>query len=635
MVRSLLLALCIAFPALAQPSRYLRDAATQVSWKPWGQETIELAKKSNRPLFVSIGFASSWDCFRLQRETFTNAEVAATLNGAFVPVLVDRFEHPEVAEAFDTIQRALAGTTSVPSSFVLTPALEPLAVIGFAEPKELSAFLATNAGRSREEARVNLVKAHTLGEQGAPGGIDPATLDAVVDSIARSFDPKLPRPMQMAFALRFAERTDNKTVRAVALDALRKLARTPLRDQLGGGFHRAPGVFEKTLADQAVTALAYLDAWQLTGEPLFEEVVRTTLDYVIRDQQRTRGAFLATQDAYSLVPGAEGPEFHNAVFYLWSKKEIEQLAGDAAPKIYAVFGIDAATANLPVLAETPGAELAPVIRKILDQRQKRPEPFRDFTEFAGWNGLFLSALSRAGAVLGEQTYVEAATLAARSLVTQRWNEKTRTLTHSDGVPALAEDYAMLVQGMLDLFDATYDVKWLALAKTLQQRQDELFWNASLGRYTTGHSLPDQLRGLLVESDDVTPSANAVSASNNLRLAMLGDVNRRKTANAIFESFGGRLRNNGADLPQLAASYAMSLASPKIEVVVGEPRKKDTFDLLHSIHQRWEPLRAVVFVPQKGPDRNRILTALPFAAALAADPDRPLAYVCENGECRPR
>lgn len=655
MVRSLAVVLCLALPALAQQtqaggnalanasSRYLRDAAaSHVAWRPWGNAAFELAKKNNRPIFVSIGFASSWDAFRLHRETFNHGEVAETLNGYFIPVLVDRFEHPEVAEAFDTMQRSLSGSATIPSNFVITPSFEPLAAIGFAAPREMNVFLATNASRwanSREaaiaEARTNLVKAHALGEQRNGGPVDPAMLDAVVESIARAFDPKLPQPMHLSFALRYAQRTDNDAVRAVALDALRKLARSPLRDQIGGGFHRAPGVFEKTLADQAMMTLVYLEAWQLTRDRALEQVVRTTLDYVIRDQQRSRGGFLTAQDAHGLVPG-QGPEFHNGAFYLWSKAEIEQLVGrDQAPKIFAVFGIDKETGNLPVLAETPGQELAPLIQKLLDYRQKRPEPFRDFTELSGWNGLFLSALSRAGAALGEQKYVDAAALAARAIVALRWNEKTKTLARGDSTTALAEDYAMLVQGLLDLFDATYDVKWLELAKTLQQRQDELFWNASLGRYVTGTTLPESLRGLLIETDDTTPSVNALAASNLLRLAMLGDAGRRRTATTIFESFGGRLRKSGADLPHLAAAYAMSLASPKIEVVVGAPRKKETFELLHAIHQRWEPLRAVLFVPEKGPERNRILTALPFTAALAPDPERPLAYVCENGECRRR
>lgn len=654
MVRSLLLALCIAVPALAQQtqgggnalanasSRYLRDAsAGHVAWRPWGTAAFDLAKKSNRPLFVSVGFASSWDAFRLHRETFNDGEIAETLNGHFVPVLVDRFEHPEVAEAFDTIQRSLGGPATIPSNFVITPSFEPLAVIGFAQPNDMSVFLATNASRwandrdaAVAEARTNLVKAHRLGEQRAPAPVDPATLDAVVESIAKAFDPKLPQPMHMSFALRYAERADNNAVRAVALDTLRKFARTPMRDQIGGGFHRAPGVFEKTLADQAMMALVYLEAWQLTRDPELEQIVRTTLDYVIRDQQRSRGAFHTAQDAHGLVPGAGGPEFHNGAFYLWSKREIEELVGrEAAPKIFAVFGMDKAAGNLPLLAETPGQELAPLIQKMLDHRQKRPEPFRDFTELAGWNGLFVSALSRAGAALGEPRYVDAAVVAARAIVASRWNEKTKTLARGDNMAALAEDYAMLAQGLLDLFNATYDVKWLDLARTLQQRQDTLFWNASLGRYITGTTLPEQLRGLLAENDETTPSVNAISASNLLRFAMLGNANSRQTAMMIFESFGGRLRKSGADLPQLASAYAMSLVSPKIEVVVGNPRKKETFELLRSIHQRWEPLRAVILVPEKGPERNRILTAFPFTAGLAANPERPVAYVCENGECR--
>jgi uncharacterized protein len=627
-------------------SRYLRDAAaSHVAWKPWGPAAIEFAKKGNRPLFVSVGFASSFEAHRMHREAFNNAEVADSLNGYFVPVLLDRFEHPEVAEALDTLQTSMRGSVTHPSSFILTPALEPIAVTGPLPPRELGVFLATAASRwanQRDaviaEGKANLVKAHLLGEQRAPGAADAATLDAAIDSVARSFDPNAPRPMAISFALRHATATDNKAVRAAALEALRTFARSTVRDQIGGGFHRTRGVYDKILTDQALFAMVYVEAWQLMREPEFENVVRTTLDYVIRDLHPTKGAFDASQDAHGLVPG-QGPEFIEGRFYLWSKDEIVRLVGaEDAKKIFRVYGMAKDDDNLPVLTEPIPDDLKPAVAKLLEYRQKRPEPFREFSHFAGWNGLMISALSRAGAALGEPRYTDAAVAAARTITTKLWNEKKKTLHRSDAatspvIEGTAEDYAMLVQGLIDLFEASHDVKWLELAKTLQQRQDELFWNPSTGRYTTGSSAPEQFRGLLVESDDTVPSVNALSASSLLRLAMLtGNETWRARPNMIFQSFGVRLRNAGAQLPQLASALSMSFASPKVVVVTGKPRSKEAFEVLRLIHQRWEPLRVVVFVPEKGAERNRVTAALPFAA-LPPDPELPLTYVCENGECR--
>lgn len=650
MLRNLLalaLSVCLAGPALAQSaSRLVRDQATsKVAWKTWGPAAIELARKGSRPLFVSVGFASSWDTFVMHRDAFNTADVADSLNGYFVPVLVDRFEHPEVAEAFDTLQMSMGGKLTHPSNFVVTAALEPIAVAGVLTHDELRTFVATNASRwanerdaAVAEGRTNLVKAHLLGEQRAPGDADASTLAAAMDSVARGFDPNAPRPMALSFALRHAAATENKQVRAVALEALRKLARSPLRDQFGGGFHRTLGEYDKLLVDQALYALVYLEAWQQMREPEFEHVVRTTLDYVIRDLHSTRGAFDASQDAYGLVPAGQ-PVFVEGAFYLWSKDEIVRLLGhDTARTIFRVFGMAGDTGNLPVPVEPVPEELKPALAKLLEQRQKRPEPFREFSHFAGWNGLMISALARAGAALGEQRYVDEALAAARTVTTKLWNAKTKTLHRSDAatapvVDAAAEDYAMLVQGLIDLFEASHDLRWLDLAKTIQQRQDELFWNASTGRYTTGGSAPEQFRGLLVENDDVVPSVNAVSAANLLRLAMLtGNETWRARPAMIFQSFGGRLRNAGAQLPQLASALSMSLTAPKVVIVTGKPRRREAFEVLRSIHERWEPLRVVVFVPDKGVERNRVTAALPFAA-LPPDPELPLTYVCEKGECR--
>ena len=212
--------------------------------------------------------------------------------------------------------------------------------------------------------------------------------------------------------------------------------------------------------------------------------------------------------------------------------------------------------------------------------------------------------------------------------TKLWNAKKKTLERSEShTPALAEDYAMLVQGLLDLFESGHDVRWLELAIALQQRQDTLFWDASLGRYTTGMSIPETLRGLLSERDDETPAANSVAATNLLRLAALtGNEAWRTRPAMIFQSFGGRLRTAGALHPQLAAAYESSLIAPSIVVVVGK-------EVPGEIYERWEPMRAIVLVPRKGNARDRIVRTLPFIGALAGDPEHTVTYVCANGQCR--
>jgi len=627
-------------------TRYVADrAAAPVKWREWGRSAIESARKSNRPLFLSVGFASSWDCQRMHREAFLNGENAELLNTYFVPVLVDRIEYPEVAETYEAILRSMKGTEGWPANLIVTPSLEPFAGGGAMSTADLGRLLVTASNRWANEraavtaeARDIVAKARGAADPRAPGDVDATTLDAVVEELAHEFErTKSLSAMQTGFLLRYASRTRHEQLLPLIVETLQKLAASSRRDQLGGGFHRCADCYEKMLPDQALLGLAYLEAWQITGDPDLQFVARTTFDYVLRDLRKPRGLFDSSQDAYNLVP-AQGPVFEEGAFYLWQKDEIAHLLGaDAAGKVFRVYAMKDGVANRPslehagLLKETRDA-LAPSLQKMLDVRQKRPEPFRELP-VAGWNGLMISALARAGAVLAEPRYTEAAADAAQVALTRLWNAQKKTLSRSEsGTPALAEDYAMLVGGLIELFEGTYDPKWLELAKTLQQRQDELFWDASVGRYRTGASAP--LEGLMSESDDATPAASSVAATNLLRLAALtGRTVWRDRAGMIFQSQGARMRTSGARLAQLASAVESSLRSPSIVVVTGDPRKKETYDALKEIQARWEPMRAVVLLPLKGPGRDRLVKSLPFTAALTGDPKQTITYTCSNGECR--
>jgi uncharacterized protein YyaL (SSP411 family) len=328
----------------------------------------------------------------------------------------------------------------------------------------------------------------------------------------------------------------------------------------------------------------------------------------------------------------QGPELLNGNFYRWQKDEITHLIGrEPALKVFALYGMQDGVANLPALSEwrflpeTHGP-LAGPLAKLLDVRQKRPEPPNDFTPVTGLNGLMISALARAGAALGEQVYLDAAVRAALSMTSTHWNAKTKTLIRTPGVEALSEDYALLVQGLLDLFDATYDVRWLELAVTLQQRHDALFWDAGAGAYA---------KGTFRETDDETPAASSVAAVNLLRLAALtGNETWRTRPSTIFEAFGGRMRVAGADHAHMASAWELSQIAPRIVVVSGDPRRQPTADLLQSYATRPEPMRALIFLPAKGALRDRVVRALPWTAPLTAGEEgAPIAYLCANGECR--
>lgn len=653
MIRLLMVSLLMTLTASASAaSRYFSDrAGAPVRWERWGSVAFERAKKEKRPIFLSIGFASSYECYRMHREAFLNGENAEALNVHFVPVLLDRVEHPEVAEGYEGAARSMSAVSGSPVQLVLNAKLEPFDAAGFLKPDELSRFLVLNANKYAET-------------RGAPTFTAPAPeigaaspdIEKVVDAIAATYDapsasfsglPRRARPMTVSFLLRYAARVNHEGIRGVAIEHLRRIAIAPIRDQLGGGFHRAARdatwstpFFEKMLPDQALLASAYLDAWLATNDPQMAFLARTTLDYVVRDLRGAgRGAFDATQDAYNVVP-RQGPELVNANFYEWRKEEITHLLGrETAAKIFAIYPAKEDVPNIPLLSEwrflaETHSTLAAPLGKLLDVRQKRPEPSREFNVVTGWNGLMISALARAGAVLGERRYIDAATSAAQVLAPLQRNAKPKALLHSEGAEPLAEDYAMLVQGLLDLFDAGYDVRWLEQAAALQKQQDQLFWDSRAGVYKTGLTAPAVVRAFLRERDDETPAANSVAAVNLLRLAALtGNPAWRARSATIFQAFGARMRSRGADFAYLAAAHELSLVPPRIVVVTGDPRMKQTYDLLQSYAQRPEPMRALIFLPNKGVERQRVVTALPFTGALVPDAKQAIAYECAEGECR--
>lgn len=646
--RIVLIAVCAIAIHTHATTRYVTDReGSPVKWREWGSAAIEAAQKSNRLIFLSIGYSASWECQRMHREAFLNGENAETLNTYFVPVLLDRIEYPEVAAAYETILASMIGTTGWPANLVLTPALEPLDGAGWLSSAELGRLLVITSNRwsterdaVQAEAHANVMRARAAADGIRAGDVDAAMSEAVVDSVAERYaKAKQLDGSTVLFLLRYAERTRHENIRNLAVQSLRNLAASPVRDQLGGGFHRCATCFEKLLVDQAMLGIAYLEAWQLTGDPDLAHVARTTFDAIIRDLRPPRSLFDSSQDAHSLIP-AQGPVFENGAFYLWQTDEVVRLLGrEPAGKVIRLFDMKESEQNRLSLAEErflseTRDELAEPLAKMLELRQKRPAPFRELP-MTSLNGLAISALAKAAAVFADQRYAQAAADAAQVLVTRMWDGQKKSLLRStSGTRAIAEDYAGAVKGLLDLFEATHDPRWLEHAVALQRRQDELFWDGTTSSYTSGTTAPEIVRGIAVDTDREVPATNSIASVNLLRLAALtGNASWRERPAAVFRSHAGTLRAAGADFTSLAAAYETSLRAPSIEVVVGDIRTKEAFELVRSIFERWDPMRIVVVMPVKGALRDRIVKALPFTAALEGDPKVPVRYVCASGECR--
>jgi uncharacterized protein YyaL (SSP411 family) len=510
-------------------------------------------------------------------------------------------------------------------------------------------------------------------------------LDETFASIGRSFDavnggfggsPKFPRPVVLTFLMRYRARSGNRQALDMIVATLRAMARGGIRDQLAGGFHRytvdaawrVPH-FEKMLYDQAQLAVAYTDAYQLTKEQAFADVARETLAYVSRDLRDPSGAFYSAEDADSRL-SATDDRLGEGTFYLWTLAEVERALGREDAEVAAFhYGLtregNLAASPVPgtsteltgrnALAEAhPVAEtarrfaqsegrirttLAWARARLLRARAERPRPARDDKIIAGWNGMMISAFARAGQVFDEPQYIAAAVSAASFIEARLFEPASASLKRrfregQADVDGLLEDYAFMVQGLLDLYEASFDPKWLALAARLQGTQDAYFWDEKGGAYFSTRADAAHLLARMKEDyDGAEPAANSVSAMNLLRLWQLLEKDEwRVRAEGTFRALSGRVARSGAAVPQLMAALDFRESTPKQIVIAGDPGATDTNALLRLVHGRFLPNKILALVDE-GPRRTELVKLVPFLEGMARRNGRATIYICENYVCR--
>ena len=499
--------------------------------------------------------------------------------------------------------------------------------------------------------------------------------------------PKFPRPSELLFLLRETARTGDPAGRDMAVQTLRAMALGGMRDHIGGGFHRysvdggwrVPH-FEKMLYDQAQLVLAYLEAAQAAGDPFFAQIAEDTLQYVQRDMTDAAGGFYSAEDADSLPPDhAADPAAHKSegAFYIWGLDEVRATLGDASLLFEGRYGVlpngnapldpqqeftnknllhtSQSVADLARLSgKTPG-EVADVLVKARQQlfevRSKRPRPQLDDKVLTAWNGLMIAAFARAarvlagGVALGQDgegddagaRHLVSAERAATFLKTTMWDGTARRVLRRyrgghAAIEGYAEDYACLIFGLLELFQASGRVEWLAWARDLQARQDELFWDAANGGWfsTTGAD-PSVLLRMKEDYDGAEPSPTSVSAMNLLTLAGLtGDTAYGDRASEAIAAFGGRLIDQGRALPLMAAALATALSAGEQIVIVGTPGAPDTEAMWRAVHRAYRPFSVVVRVD---PTRQHELAVhMPWVAAMSMVGSRATAYVCRHFAC---
>ncbi len=516
--------------------------------------------------------------------------------------------------------------------------------------------------------------------------IDAKILSAAYEQFSRSFDardggfgsaPKFPRPVTLNFLSRFYARDPKSDSGKHALEmdlfTLRKMAAGGMHDHLGGGFHRysvdrywhVPH-FEKMLYDQAQLAVAYLDAFQITQDPQFASVARDILDYVARDLTSNEGGFFSAEDADSLFEHGK-PEHGEGAFYIWTKKEIDTALGNAAEIFDFHYGVQS-HGNAPegsdpqdefrgknilierhTIAETAQHFQKPedAVRDLLRQsreklfaiRSKRPRPHLDDKIIAAWNGLMISAYARAAQILDEPRYLKSATLATNFVRAHLWDDSKKTLYRSyrEGrgrVEGFADDYAFVIHGLLDLYEASFDIEWLKFAIELQETQDRLFFDGKNGGYfsTSGKDESVVLR-MKDDNDSAEPASSSVAAHNLLRLAQIRDKKQwEERAEKTISAFRTTLSRFPSAMPQILVALDFSSRKPRQIVIAGKKDAPETKALLSEVHRHFLPT-TILLVADGAEGQKYLGEDLEAIHGMSMVDEKPAAYVCENFTCK--
>ena len=654
----------------------LQHAYNPVQWFPWGTEALDLSRSSDRPILLSVGYSACHWCHVMERESFEDETIANLMNELFVNIKVDREERPDLDEIYMGAVQAMTGSGGWPMTVFLTPDLRPFYGGTYFPPEDrhgrpgfptVLGAVAQHYRDQREKVDEQADRLKTLLTQNAslasaPSNLDDASIwwDTACGQLSEAFDaehggfggaPKFPGSMNLAFLLRHSRReNDAESLRMVEL-TLRKMARGGMYDQIGGGFHRysvderwlVPH-FEKMLYDNALLTWVYLEALQMTGDMLYGTVASQTLDYVLREMTRMGGGYYSTQDADS--EGEEGK------FFVWSPEEIEHALGEDAPLFSRYFGVTQegnfeggssilhVAEELPELARSLGVdetELARVVEsgrvRLFAARQGRVSPARDDKIIVAWNGLMMSAMAQGFNVLGEAAYLNSAREAASFILSELVVEGELMHTWKDGrarFRAFQDDYACLVNGLLDLYEASFEVKWLEAARGLADAMCRRFWDAEHGGFFyTEEGEQDLIVRTKNPFDNATPSGNSMAALALLRLAaFLGDSSYSERAVSTLQMLNELVKRSPTACPQMMCALDFLQQHPREVAIVGFPRDRAPF--VDAVHARFLPNKVVIaWAPD---DETTVGDLIPLLVGKMRSDEGARAYVCANSVC---
>jgi len=671
-----------------EQSPYLRQHKDNpVHWRPWGEEAFRMAVAMDRPIFLSIGYSTCHWCHVMGHESFEDEGVADLLNAGFVSIKVDREERPDVDGVYMALCQLLTGRGGWPLTVIMTPDKKPF-FVGTYIPKlsrfghsgmmdllpqttELWAFRREEVLAAAENHHLLLRKQTLQGEAGEPLALD--SIDIAYDELRIRYDnryggfggaPKFPTPHRILFMLRFWQASKDPLALQMAGLTLMRMRLGGVFDQVGLGFHRYATDrewklphFEKMLYDQALIALACTEMYQAGRERRYAAIAEEVLVYVLRDLLAPEGAFFSAEDADS--EGVEGK------FYVWTTREVrEVLGGTLASAFIEAYGLEDEGNFLDEATREKTGENIPLLRhriedmalnqgispdvledmlqeardRLFARRSERVRPGLDDKILTDWNGLMIVALARAGAAMDAPAYTDAARRAADFLLGALRRPDGRLLHRyragHAGIDANLDDYAFLIWGLLELYEACFDIRYLEESVALADTMLADFWDAERGGcyFTPAFGEP-----LLIRQkeaiDGATPSGNSVAMLVLLRLArMTGRTDFEEKADGIARWFSRTVYASPSSFTAMLCAVDFAIG-PAFEIVLaGDPEAADTRALIRAVHERYVPNKVVLLRPP-GEAGERLARLAPFTRAMTAPNGHAAVYVCEQFTCR--
>jgi hypothetical protein len=649
----------------------LQHKDNPVDWYPWGAEAFKKARTENKPVFLSIGYATCHWCHVMEHESFEDEEMASLLNDAFVNIKVDREERPDIDSAYMTVCQMLNGHGGWPLTIIMTPDKEPFFASTYI-PKEarsgrigLRQLIPGVKGMYTHEPdkirkAVESIKDGYGRSQEFQAGDLPGTeaIDYAAEQLDVRFDieyggygnaPKFPTPHNIMFMLRQWKHTDEDRFLESVVDTLKAMRLGGIWDHVSFGFHRYSTDrewllphFEKMLYDQALLMMAYTEAWQATKDPLFKQTVFEIAEYVFRDLQGDHPAFYSAEDADS--EGEEGK------FYVWETEEAKDILNKKEFKFFEEhFGLkkegnfkDEATReltgkNIPHLnkefSDTEASRWKNIRKKLFDVRSKRIRPLLDDKTLSDWNALMIAALAKAGATFGEVSFTEKAIEAWKFLQDELWKDGTLYHRYKDGetaIPGFADDYAFLIWAGIELYEATFDASFLSSALELENAFTERFRDPEKGAYFFSEDHDELPLGNQKQIyDGAVPTANSVAMLNLIRLARItGNTSFENRANEIGKHFSADLIRSGSSITVSMMALQFLYHDPR-EIIIAEG-DNDPGEFINHIRGQFIPQKVLLL--RSSNDQDDILGISDYIKHQKPVNSKTAVFVCRNYTC---